>query len=153
VEFNPENIVVKRCAEGMSLEGAGKTAEAAQVFWQAWREATLDLEKFISAHYVARHQKNVADKLAWDKTALAFALKIKEENMKAHLPSLYLNIAKCHEDMGDGEEAKKNYFLAQDFSEHLTDDGYGQMTKAGIARGMERISCAHSKTPEGCTDV
>ena len=58
-------------------------------------------EKFISAHYVARHQENIQDKLKWDETALNLALKINDKNIKGALPSLYLNIAKCHEDLKD----------------------------------------------------
>lgn len=33
------------------------------------------LKKFAAAHYVARHQNSVADKLKWDETALQIALK------------------------------------------------------------------------------
>ena len=74
----------------MNLEGEGKPEEAYKMFQQAWNEATDDFEKFTSAHYVARHQKSVADKLRWDEIALSLALKIEDENMKANYPSLIL---------------------------------------------------------------
>ena len=62
MEFNPNNKIVKLCLQGMKLEDEGKPAEASALFLQAWNEATKDFEKFIAAHYVTRHQTNIADK-------------------------------------------------------------------------------------------
>lgn len=140
MQFDPNNKIVQLCAQGMNMEGEGKTEEARKLFLQAWNEASNDFEKFTSAHYVARHQKNVSDKLKWDKTALDLALKIKDENMKGHYPSLYLNIAKCYEDLNDKDNARKNYESALSFSNSLPDDGYGKMIRAGITNGIERVS-------------
>ena len=75
MQFDPHNTIVKLCSEGMNLEGQGKKDEALKIFMQAWDEAKDNLEKFISAHYVARHQQNPSEKLKWDETALGFALK------------------------------------------------------------------------------
>src|SRR3569833_4289988 len=105
MKFDPENKAVKLCAEGMQLEGEGRQEEAAALFNQAWAEATDDLEKYTAAHYVARHQNGPADKLLCDEKALSFALKIQDESMKGSLPSLYLNIAKGYEDLGDNTHA------------------------------------------------
>lgn len=63
MEFDPNNNVVKLCAQGMDMEGKGNLEEASKLFFQAWEEATNDFEKFTAAHYVARHQKSAADKL------------------------------------------------------------------------------------------
>ncbi len=122
------------------MEAEGKPGDASALFQQAWAEATTDLEKFTAAHYVARQQKKVADKLAWDETALQFALQIEDDSMKAHYPSLYLNIAKCWEDLYDTANALKNYRLALSFADFLQDDRYGNMIKSGIAKGIERVS-------------
>lgn len=139
MQFDPNNKIVKHCAEGMVLEGNGKMEEAAKLFRHASTEASSDLEKFIAAHYIARHQNNVEDKLKWDETALHLALQIDDENMKAHYPSLYLNIAKCHEDIKDFAKANENYQFAELFTNYLFDDGYGNMIKAGIKNGIERM--------------
>ncbi len=40
------------------------------LFQQAWNDATNDFEKFLAAHYIARHQKSVSDQLHWLETAL-----------------------------------------------------------------------------------
>jgi tetratricopeptide (TPR) repeat protein len=138
--FDPNNAVIKLCADGMNFEAQGQTEKAKQLFQQAWDSSSNDFEKFTSAHYVARHQKSSADKLKWDETALNLALKIKDENMKQHYPSLYLNIAKCYEDLKDIDNARKNYQSALSFANLLPDDGYGKMIKSGINNGIERIT-------------
>jgi len=123
----------------MELEGEGKAAEASKVFQQAWNEATDNFEKLTAAHYLARHQNSVPDKLKWDETALHFALEINDESIKGAYPSLYLNIAKCYEDLKDLVKALENYQLALKFTNFLLEDGYGNMIKAGIANGIERV--------------
>jgi tetratricopeptide (TPR) repeat protein len=123
MEFNPNNNIVKLCLQGMDMEEKGKPEEASKLFLQAWSEATSDLEKFISSHYVVRHQKNVSDKLKWLETALQFALKINNDSVKSAFPSLYSNIAKCYEDLSDPDKAKKNYELAASFKDKPSDKG------------------------------
>jgi rifampin ADP-ribosylating transferase len=79
MQFDPGNKIVKLCAQGMDMEGEGKPEDACRLFLQAWNEATDDFEKFIAAHYVARHQKSVAHKLEWDETALRLARKVNND--------------------------------------------------------------------------
>ena len=143
MEFDPENHIVRLCAEGMELELKQEFTETGKLFAKAWNNATNDLEKFIAAHYVARHQESVTDKLKWDETALAFALQIRYSGMQAHYPSLYLNIAKCYEDLNDISNAKNNYQLALSYSKYLPDNGYGQIILSGIRNGIERLSGTH----------
>ena len=136
MEFNPNNNVVKLCLQGMDMEEKGKPEEASKLFLQAWNEATYDFEKFISAHYVARHQKNVSDKLKWLETALQFALKIDNDTVKSAFPSLYSNIAKCYENLSDPDKVKKNYELATSFKGKPFDKGpFHHGTKADLQVG------------------
>ena len=139
MEFNQDNKVIQLCAKGMELEGQGKLTEATNYFEEGWNFAGTDLEKFIAAHYVARHQKNISDKLKWDNTALRHALNVEDEGIKEALPSLYLNIGKCYEDLNDLENARSNYQSAFSFATSLPDNGYGNMIKAGINKGFDRI--------------
>ena len=139
MQFDPENHINKLCAEGMLLEGEGKPQEALMLFEQAWHNATNDLEKLTAAHYVARRQKTIADKLTWDETALNLALKISTDDIKAIYPSLYLNVAKCYEDLQEFAKAKDNYVLALNFTTFLPNDGYGDMIRAGINSGIRRV--------------
>lgn len=101
MEFDQNNNVVQLCAKGMDLEGQGKSEEANHHFKEAWRIAPTDFEKFTAAHYAARHQITISDKLTWDEVALKYALQINDETAKGVLTSLYLNIGKCFEDLSD----------------------------------------------------
>jgi rifampin ADP-ribosylating transferase len=78
--------------------------------------------------------------LEWDETALRLARKVNNDNVKESFPSLYLNIAKCFEDLNDFDNAKMNYELALSFSNVLTNDGYGSMIKGGIMNGIKRVT-------------
>ncbi|MEO6720580.1 MAG: NAD(+)--rifampin ADP-ribosyltransferase [Ferruginibacter sp.] len=136
MEFNPNNHVIKLCIHGMEMEEKDRPEEASKLFLQAWNEATNDFEKFTSAHYVARHQKNVSGKLKWFETALQLALKINNDAVNGALPSLYLNISKCYEDLSDLNNAKKNYDLAISFTQKPSDKGpFYHGTKADLQVG------------------
>lgn len=58
--------------------------------------------------------------------------------MLACYPSLYLNIAKCYEDLNDSDNAYSNYQLASSYTNYLADDGYGKMIRSGIEGGLTR---------------
>jgi len=136
MEFSPNNHIVKLCLQGMGLEEKGKSEEARGIFLQAWNEATDDFEKFLAAHYVARHQKDISDKLNWLETGLRLALQINDDSVKGALNSLYVNIAKCYEDLSDLDNAKKNYELADSFTDEPSDKGpFFHGTKAHLQVG------------------
>ena len=139
MEFKQDNKVVQLCAKGMEMEGQKKLPEAISYFDEAWNIASNDFEKFTAAHYVARHQINVSEKLNWDKLALEHALKIDDVGIKETFPSLYLNIGKCYEDLGDLENAKSNYQKALSFECFLPENGYGKIIKAGISNAIDRV--------------
>lgn len=133
MEFSPFNPVIKLCLEGMAFEEKGVPEEAAQLFMQAWEEASDDHEKFLAAHYAARHQKMVADRLKWLETSLDFALKINDDTVKSALPSLYLNISQCYEGLGDSEKSKKNAELSVLLRNQPSDKGpFYHGTKADL---------------------
>lgn len=120
----------------MELEEKGKQEEAGNLFLQAWNEATNDFEKYIAAYYVARHQNNVTDKLKWQQTTLQLALTINDDSVKAALPNLYASIAKCYEELNDPDNAKKNYVLANSFTENPSDTGpFYHGTRANLQVG------------------
>src|SRR5215203_1037503 len=136
MEFDPNNHIVQLSLQGMALEETGIPEEARTLFLQAWNEATNDFEKFIAAYYVARHQENAIGKLKWLETALQFALKINDDSVSGAFPSLYLNIAKCYEELHDPENAKKNYDLSISFSNNPSDKGpFYHGTKADLQVG------------------
>ena len=120
----------------MDMEGKGNAGEASRLFLQSWNEATNDFEKYIAAYYVARHQDNVADKLKWLETSLQFALQVNSVAATSAFPNLYSNVAKCYEDLGDFENAKKNRELASSFADRPSDKGpFYHGTKADLQVG------------------
>ena len=135
MNFDPNNKIVQLCAKGMELVDD----EAKTVFTQAWNESSNDFEKFVSAHYLARHQNTIEEKLKWDELALNHALKSNDE-VSGALPSLYLNIAKCYEDLGDRSLALANYETGLSFTNELSDDGYENLIRNGLLNGLKRIA-------------
>lgn len=136
MEFDPSNPIVQRCLQGMALEATDKPEEAGKLFLQAWNEATNDFEKFLAAHYVARHQTNDSDRLQWLETALAYALKANNESVKSTFPTLYRNLAQCQEALGQSAESEKNYALAASFQGTPSDQGpFYHGTKADLQVG------------------
>lgn len=123
MEFSPSNPVVRLCFQGMQMEDSGNPEEALRIFLQASNEATNDFEKFLAAHYVARQQKNVVDKLKWLETALQAALRVNSDAVNGALPSLYSNIAKCYEELGDVDNAQKHAALAIASTNRASDKG------------------------------
>jgi rifampin ADP-ribosylating transferase len=137
--IDPQNIVVQLCSQGMQKESEFETAEARKIFKEAWRIASNDFEKSVAAHYVARHQDTVEEKLYWDELALSFALKNDYKQTQQILPSLYLNIGKCYEDLGNSVGARENYDKANFLVDSLEDSGYGNMIKSAIKAGLTRV--------------
>ena len=121
---------------GMGMEDSGKLEDAGVQFLKAWSEATDDFERFISAYYVARHQKNIQSKLKWMETSLQCALNINDDNVKSAYPTLYLSIAKCYEELCDPDNAKRNYELSNSYKGAPTDKGpFYHGTKADLQVG------------------
>lgn len=123
MEFDPRNNIITLCVQGMAMEEKGDAVEASRLFLRAWNEATNDFEKYLAAYFVARHQKDVRDKLKWYETSLQCALKINDVTVTSAFPSLYSNIAKCCEELNDRENARKNYELASSFAGVPSDEG------------------------------
>jgi hypothetical protein len=136
--FDPENHVVKLCAEGIALEG--EPEKASLYYLKAWDAAVNNEERFIAAHYVARIQATTLEKLKWDQIALSEALSVDKEYVKAAYPSLYLNIGKCHEDLSDVKTALDYYQQGLTLCDHLKDDGYSKMVKSGLESGLKRVT-------------
>lgn len=136
IKFDPNNIVIKLCMMGMSLEDSGNVEIASTIFHKAWNEATDDYEKFIAAYHLARQQKNITDKLKWMETSLQCALNINDDNVKSAYPAIYVNIAKCYEELRDPDNAKRNYELSELYKGAPSDKGpFYHGTKADLKVG------------------
>lgn len=136
MKFDPNNVVIKLCMSGMSLEDSGNIEDAVTMFQKAWQEATDDYEWFVAAYHLARQQKSITDKLKWMETSLLCALKINDDNVRSAYPTLYLSIAKCYDELGDTDNAKRNYELSNSYKGAASDEGpFYHGTKADLMVG------------------
>ena len=65
----------------------------------------------IAAHYVARGATSPQETLRWNREALIRAEAVGDERVQAFYPSLYLNMGRSHELLGDQAEAERYYAL------------------------------------------
>jgi hypothetical protein len=136
IKFDPNNVVIKLCLSGMGLENSVNIEDAITMFYKAWQEATDDYERFIAAYHLARQQKSIADKLKWMETSLQCALNVNDDNVKSAYSTLYLNIARCYEDLCDSDNAKRNYELSNSYIGAPSDEGpFYHGTKADLQVG------------------
>jgi tetratricopeptide (TPR) repeat protein len=138
MNFDPKNKVVQLCAKGMQAEAGGNIDEANACFMQAWEAASNDFERFTAAHYCARNQPDPLVSLQWNLDSLKYVEAVADATLRAHYPSLYLNIAKSYETLQDLPAAARYYQLAADNAVHLPQGGFGDMLKAGISDGLKR---------------
>ena len=106
------NPVIKLCVAGTQAEFKGQIQEAYALYQQAWDAACDDYEVCIAAHYMARNQTEPQQILFWNQEALKHADRVGDERVKVFYPSLYLNMGRAYELLGNGIEAKKYYDLA-----------------------------------------
>ena len=136
--MDPNNPVVKLCAQGMEEESKGNIEGATRLFEQAWAQSANDFEHCISAHYVARHQATAELALQWNQEALDCANR-DSGGVPEFLASLYLNLGKSHEDLGDAEKAREFYEQAAGRIAAVSAGAYRDIVQDGINRGLQRV--------------
>ncbi len=136
MEFDPTSEVVKLCLRAMALEEKGELEGASELFLQAWKSARSDLEKFISAHYLARHQASASERLRWLESALESASRANQAAVASAFPSLFARIAECHEELGNAAKAKESMERAASAPTLPADQGpFFHGTKADLKIG------------------
>lgn len=123
MEFDPRNNVVQLCVQGTEREARGERDEARTLFLRAWNEATNDFERFTAAHFVARCQTDLRERLRWLERAIELASNMDDITAKSALPSLHTSIASAHRELGDDESASKDYALAAALAQAPADEG------------------------------
>ena len=106
------NPVVKLCIEGTQAEFQGKPDFARELYQRAWALARSDFEACIAAHYMARFQEDPAEQFHWNQEALKRAEQISDGSVNDFYPSLYVNMGKSYEQLGNQPEAQRYYDLA-----------------------------------------
>ncbi len=145
--IDPQNRVVRYCVEGMEKEQEGRHEEALRLFMLAWDHSKDAFERTIAAHYVARHQTTPERALHWNQESLTNADAVGDDRVQGFYPSLYLNMGKSQEDLGNLKDARRFYALAADRMGCLPEGRYGDIVRRGVMNGMQRISnCAENES-------
>ena len=142
MDIDSANPVVQLCSEGIRAEMAGEVEKAVRCYIQAWEARRDDYDACVAAHYMARLQHTPAEVLRWNEQALNSAKAVNDERVRSFYPSLYLNLGKAHEDLGEPDAARQYYDLAARHSTALQDDSYGNLVREGIEGGLKRVQSA-----------
>ncbi|MBN9688270.1 hypothetical protein JYJ93_38085 [Corallococcus sp. NCSPR001] len=138
--MDPENPVVKLCAQGMHAEVIHRPEEARAWFQRAWDAATDDYEACIAAHYLARHQPTAEDTRHWNQVALDRARAVDDDRVRPFFASLHLNLGKCAEDRGDFVTARAHYQQGVDSLLHVPEGPYRNAVEHGLGAALARVT-------------
>ena len=141
--MDPNNPIVKLCAEGIAAEMQGRPADARAAYQRAWAARADAFEACVAAHYVARHQDTPEDTHRWNAEALAqadAAAAAGDERVRAFYPSLYLNVGHSCEVLGDAAGAARYYDLAEARLGDAPEGPYGDVVRHGVAEGRRRVA-------------
>jgi tetratricopeptide (TPR) repeat protein len=139
MNMDPNNPVVKLCAEGMQAEGDGRFDDARALFEQAWAAGKDDFDACVAAHFVARRQETPEQMLEWNRIALERADAVGDERVVGFYPSLYLNMGYSFERLGDPDEARRYYAMGAGLLDNVPEGPYKDVLRGGIAEGQGRV--------------
>ena len=135
--IDTDNPVVALCAAGMAIEGDAPAAR--QLFEQAWEARRDDYDASIAAHFLARHQATIEDRLAWNIRAARHAEVVPDDRVRELKASLYLNLADAYFAAGARAEARAAAVQATACLDDLPVDGYRDFVKRGIDGLLRRL--------------
>ncbi len=136
--------VMARIGEAVELGHTGDREDARRRLEELWDDPEVQadpLHRCALAHHAADLQLSVIDELAWDLRALEAADQVTAERARDHhasldvaafYPSLHLNLGDAYLRLGDPAGALHHLQRARACVEHLPEDGYGRMIRAGI---------------------
>lgn len=111
-DMDVTNPIVQLCIQGTLAEFEHRIEDARVLYQRAWDLHSDDYEACIAAHYLARFQDTPEETLHWNKVALEHADAVRDDRVREFYPSLYLNLGRSHEALGNQNEARRYYDLA-----------------------------------------
>jgi len=142
--MDPDNAIMRICAQGGAGEIALRREEAHALFLHARRTSTENVEACIAAHYVGRLQSDDQQALWWNQIALARADAVRDGRVRSFYASLHLNLGMAHEKLGQLAHARHHFQRAAASVADIIDDGHRVLVEYGINRGLERTRTAGS---------
>jgi hypothetical protein len=127
-------------AEGARLRAEQRADEALAVYVRAW-EVAEDLDddvlRVAASHMIGVVEPDPAKKLEWNLVSLRFADALDERTAADCYPTIYANLGWSYLHLGDREQAREHYEIAERFAVGLDGD-YGTSIRAGID-GMLKV--------------
>ena len=149
--IDPSNPVVALCAEGMALDGS--PADALRCFERAWAARRDDYDAAVAAHYLARHQPTVGDRLHWNTVAAQHAEAVTDGRAHAFFASLYLNLADSQAEAGEAAAARESLERAVMGLSAVPPGGYRQLMMGGVERLRAKLGKVEPDRVEPKGDV
>jgi tetratricopeptide (TPR) repeat protein len=135
--IDSNNPVAALCAAGMAIEG--DVPAARRLFEQAWEVRRDDYDASIAAHFLARHQTTLEDRLAWNMRAARHAELVADERAHELKASLYLNLGDAYLAVGNSAGARVALGRAAESLDDLPVDGYRAFVKRGVDGLVRRL--------------
>lgn len=139
MESDNVDPITRLCLEGIRAEGEGRYDAALELYMRAWEARKDDHDACVAAHFVARQQTSIEERLRWNQVALEHANAAGDDRVQTFYPSLYLNISKAYEDLGQSQEAQRYNNLASGKVDDLPRGSLGELTRQAIAEGQKRV--------------
>lgn len=137
--MDPNNPVVRLCAQGMEAEQSGRPDDARALFQQAWDSRSNDYEGCIAAHYLARQQADDQAAFRWNLIALRLADAVDEAQVRGFYPSLHLCMASSYQLLGDRTASLAHLSEAEQRVDVLPENPYKDVVRAGISDVRDRL--------------
>lgn len=137
MNIDPSNPVVMLCAAGMAIEGDGEAAR--RLFEQAWEARRDDYDASIAAHFLARQQASVDERLHWNVLAAEHAELVTDGRAREFKASLYLNLGDAFLAAGQPGEARASLARATAGLGDISESGYRDFVERGIAGLRARL--------------
>ncbi|MGW2326344.1 hypothetical protein ACWC5C_11310 [Streptomyces sp. NPDC001700] len=131
--MDPDNPVVRLCAQGMAAEGEGRGDHARARFQEAWDAADDDYEKCIAAHYLARHQPTPEETLRWNQECLDRADAVGDDRVRGFYASLHVNMGSAYRALGDVDRAREHFVRAAAHIGDVPAGPYADGIRFGVA--------------------
>lgn len=152
-DMDTGNPVILLCGQGMQAEADGRADDAHALFREAWDAATDDYEACVAAHYVARHQKTPQDTLHWNRECLNRADLVGDDRVSGFYPSLHLNMARAHEELGERAESHEHYRRAAERIGDTPPGPYQDGIRFAVATGLRATGTATPSGPDALAEL
>jgi tetratricopeptide (TPR) repeat protein len=139
VTIDPDNPVVRLCSRGVEAETAGQLDDARAAYEQAWTTAADDYEACIAAHYLARVQRDHAERIHWNRVAVERAEAVGDDRVAGFHASLALNLGSAHEDASQPDAAREWYRRARTSLDSLPAGAYRETVERGVTNAERRM--------------